>query len=353
MISRPFASGIEDADGWWQLPSGAMNTICDVPGVTVGHETIHEGSIHTGVTAILPHRGNLFREKVRAGAAVLNGFGKSIGLMQVEELGELETPILLTNTFGVGACATALITDAIAVNPDIGGETTTVNPVVCECNDGWFNNIQALAVTPDTARAALAASGPHFTQGCVGAGSGMRTFGFPGGIGSSSRIVTLSGQTSFTVGVLTLANFGAQADLRIKGKLFRERIPPESLCASREDKGSVIFIIATDAPLDARQLNRLCRRTAAALGRLGSAMGHGSGDIALGFSTGVRIPHDDSDRVTLLPALHESTLNAFFPAVVESAEEAVLNAMWHGIDMVGRDGDNAASLRNLSAGRWP
>lgn len=162
------------------LPPGEDNTIADVPGVTVGHTTLIEADIRTGVTAVLPHEGNLFRDKVTAASVVLNGFGKSTGLVQVNELGTLETPILLTNTFAVGTCANALIRRAIAANPEIGRRTSTVNPVVLECNDGYLNDIQAMAVTEAHATAAIDAASRTFKLGSVGAGTGMSCFGLKG-----------------------------------------------------------------------------------------------------------------------------------------------------------------------------
>lgn len=176
------------------LPPGKRNSIADVPGVAVGHATLIEADVRTGVTAVLPHDGDLFRDKPVAAAVVLNGFGKSVGLMQLNELGTLETPILLTNTFAVGVCATALIRRAIAADPEIGRQTSTVNPVVLECNDGYLNDIQAMAVTEAHADAAIAAAGEDFPTGAVGAGTGMSCFGLKGGIGSASRRVRWTGR---------------------------------------------------------------------------------------------------------------------------------------------------------------
>jgi len=189
------------------LPGGARNAITDVPGIRVGHCTLRNGDTNTGVTAILPHGGNLFRKKVTAASHVINGFGKTIGLTQVQELGTIETPVLLTNTLSVGTCATALIRDAIRQNPDIGRSTGTVNPLVGECNDGPLNDIQALAISEEHALAALAdAHEGEVEQGNVGAGTGMTCFGFKGGIGSASRRIALGG--GHHLGVLVLSNFG-------------------------------------------------------------------------------------------------------------------------------------------------
>ena len=188
------------------LAAGELNSIADVPGVRVGHRTLVDGEIRTGVTAVLPHGGNLYREKPVAAVHVLNGFGKSAGLVQVEELGTIETPILLTNTLSVGTCCTALVRHAIERNPDIGRETATVNPLVFECNDGYLSDIQALAVTEDDARAAIAEAASQFDVGSVGAGCGMSTFGFKGGIGTSSRRLELDGR-SYHLGVLDPVQF--------------------------------------------------------------------------------------------------------------------------------------------------
>ncbi len=196
------------------LPPGTRNSIADVAGVTVGHATLIEGDVCTGVTAVLPHDGDLFHDKLVAAAIVLNGFGKSVGLVQVNELGTLETPILLTNTFAVGVCATSVIRRAIAANPEIGRQTSTINPVVLECNDGYLNDIQAMAVTEAHADAAIAASAEVFAVGAVGAGTGMSCFGLKGGIGSASRRLHLDGE-AFHLGVLVLANFGRAGDLRL------------------------------------------------------------------------------------------------------------------------------------------
>ena len=196
------------------LPPGERNSIADVPGVTVGHATLIEGDVRTGVTAVLPHDGDLFRDKPVAAAVVLNGFGKSVGLVQLNELGTLETPILLTNTFAASVCAAALIRRAISADPEIGRQTSTVNPVVLECNDGYLNDIQAMAVTEAHAEAAITAAAEAFAVGAVGAGTGMSCFGLKGGVGSASRRLRLDGAT-YHLGVLVLANFGRAGDLRL------------------------------------------------------------------------------------------------------------------------------------------
>lgn len=319
------------------LPTGEKNAITDVPGVRVGHHTIRSGDINTGVTAILPHGGNLYRKKVLAASDVINGFGKSIGLVQVDELGTLETPILLTNTFGVGTCANALIREAIAANPDIGRQTATVNPIVCECNDGPLNDIQALAVTEEHARLALADAHIGLVeQGNVGAGTGMSCFGFKGGIGTASRLIELDGQT-FHLGTLVLSNFGRAGDL-----VLPDGRRPSPRAAKEAEKGSVIIILATDIPLEHRQLRRVTRRCGAGLARLGAFWGHGSGDIAIGFSTATTFDHDEKSDLISMRALNENRIDDLFRAAAESTQEAVLNSMCAAEAMRGRSASRAS-----------
>ena len=323
------------------LPTGPRNAITDVPGVTVGHCTLSDGAIQTGVTAIRPHPGNIFRDKPIAAAEVLNGFGKSVGLMQIEELGQLETPILLTNTFDVGTCSNALIRRAVAETPGIGRRTSTVNPVVCECNDGYLNDIQAMAVTEAHALAALDAAGPDFASGAVGAGAGMSCFGFKGGIGTASRLLTLDG-TAHCLGVLVLANFGRAGDLRLPNG--RQLAPPGP---DAPERGSVIVVLATDVPLDHRQLRRVIRRAGVGLARLGSFWGNGSGDVFVGFTTANRTPHDA--RTDLLPMrmLAENKIDALFQATADATQEAVLDALAAAGTTVGRGGHRRVGLAQV------
>lgn len=317
---------------------GALNSITDVPGVTVGHATLADGAIQTGVTAIRPHSGNLYRDKVVAGSVVLNGFGKSVGLVQVAELGTLETPILLTNTLSVGTCSTALIRRAIADNPDIGRETATVNPVVMECNDGFLNDIQALKITEADARTALDTAQTDFAVGAVGAGRGMSCFGFKGGIGSSSRKLKLDGE-KFHLGVLALCNFGRAGDLTLPDGL---RVAPPS--EAEADKGSVILVMATDVPLDDRQIRRIIARAGVGLARVGSFWGHGSGDIAIGFTTANRINHDEKADLIPRRILNESRIDRLFEAMADATQESVLDALAAADSVTGRDGNYRPAL---------
>lgn len=321
--------------GWFSLPEGPTNAMTDVPGVQIGQVTIRRGQTRSGVTAVIPHQGDMYRDPVPAGAAVLNGFGKSLGLVQLSELGEISTPILLSNTFAVPACATALIRRATSQNPQIGNGLPTVNPLVLECNDGGVNQIEGLGITEDDACAAIDAALPTPPQqGTVGAGLGMRSFGLSGGIGTASRHV---GRYMF--GTLVLSNFGKAGELRV----FGQRILPATPETAPE-KGSIIILFATDAPLDPRQLTRIARRAGAGLGRLGSYWGHGSGDIAVAFSTARPQLQDGLLHSQRLP---DDQLDPFFLAAVETVEHAVLNALWNASPQPTRNGQPAQVLQQI------
>lgn len=316
--------------------------ITDVPGVRVGHRTLMHGDVCTGVTAILPHEGNVFLDRPAAASYVLNGFGKSVGLMQVEELGVLETPILLTNTFGVGTCVNALIRRAVRENPEIGRQTSTVNPVVLECNDGFLNDIQAMAVTEADAEAAIEAAVEDFARGSVGAGTGMSAFGLKGGIGTASRPVLLDGRT-FQLGALALANFGRPGDLRLPdGRQVKLEGPVAP------ERGSVIVVIAADVPLESRQLRRIARRAGAGLAWCGAFWGHGSGDVFLAFSTANRVPHAPvSDVLPPRAVLAEERIDRLFLACAEATRDAVVDALMATESMTGRAKYRRRALRDV------
>ncbi|MGJ8527195.1 P1 family peptidase [Maritalea sp.] len=328
--------------GWWRLPTGPTNMISDVAGVRVGHCTKNDGSARTGVTAVLPHSGNMFSQKLEAGVAVLNGFGKSVGLVQVKELGQIETPILLSNTFAMPTCSTVLTKRAIAQNPEIGRKLPTVNPLAFECNDGLLNDIQALHVSEDMAQAALDSAAAEFELGSVGAGTGMKSFGFAGGVGSASRLVQIGDDLQYTIGALVLSNFGKQSEFRFCGKRLLETNGENET----PDRGSIIILLATNAPLCSRQLKRVASRSSAALGRMGSFLGHGSGDIALAFSTANQAQTNVGKATVQFERLNESLLDQMFLGAVEAVEEAVLTAMWHGKSREGYDGIAFPELRN-------
>lgn len=313
---------------------GPTHRISDVSGVRVGHCTLNEGEKQTGVTAIVPPGGNLFLTPLPCGVEVLNGFAKPIGLVQIEELGVLQTPILLSNTLAVGTLFTTLVRDAILRNPELGRTLPTVNPLVLECNDGWLNDIQALAITEAMAHEALQTASADFARGSVGAGRGMSCFSLKGGIGTASRVIP---SLNATLGVLVLANFGALEALTLDGVRAGEMIAP--LLAGEPpqlDAGSVIIIMATDAPLDARQLKRIAKRAGAGLGRLGSYWGHGSGDIAVAFST-QPLPQPPQD----------DTLEPLLAAAADATEQAVLDALLSAEAVTGFRGHHRPSLTQI------
>jgi D-aminopeptidase len=339
------------------LPAGPRNAITDVAGVTVGHCTIDEGDVQTGVTVVRPHGGDPFRDRVPAAAVVLNGFGKSVGLMQVEELGVLETAIALTNTYSIAAVEAALIRQCIAANPESGRSLPTVNPLVFECNDGYLNDIQRMAVTDRHYLRAFEASGVDVAEGSIGAGRGMSCFGLKGGIGTASRCLATRDGSAFTIGTLVLANFGRLAQLVMAGHALGDRLA--GLLAAREapskdesEKGSIILLIATDAPLDSRQLRRLALRAGAGLARTGSVFGHGSGDIALAFSTAYTVPLHTDQPMTARAMLHDGLLDPLFQAVADSIEQAIVHALWRAVPVTGRDGHHRVALAELLPD-WP
>ena len=323
--------------------SGEKNLITDVPGVTVGHATVQDGgAINTGVTCIKPHGGNLFTDKVMAASFVFNGYGKTAGLVQVDELGTIETPIILTNTLSVGTAITATVKYMMEQNPDIGGSAGTVNAVVGECNDGTLNDIRGLHVTEQHVLDAINACTDTFEEGAVGAGTGMCCLGFKGGIGSASRVLTLDGQR-YTVGALVLANFGGRGRLMIDGRQVGREITERDNAA---DKGSIIMIIATDAPLSERQLGRVAKRAGVGLSRTGSYMGNGSGDVAIAFSTANRVPHASEQAVLQIQTVSDQYIDPVFDMTAEAVEEAIVSALWHAKTTVGKGG---ATVRGLAS----
>jgi D-aminopeptidase len=337
------------------MPAGHRNAITEVAGVTVGHHTLDDGDVQTGVTVVRPHGGDPFRDRVPAAAVVLNGFGKSVGLVQVEELGLLETPIALTNTYSVGAVATAQIRHCIAAHPESGRSLPTVNPLVFECNDGFLNDIQRMAITEEHYLRAFERAGQEVEQGSVGAGRGMSSFGLKGGIGTASRRAPITGSGDCIVGALVLANFGRLPQLVVAGHAIGARLAGRLASASPAvgsgpEKGSIILLIATDAPLDARQLRRLALRAGAGLARTGSVFGHGSGDIALAFSTAYTLPLDVDRAMPAVSMLHDALIDPLFQAVADSCEQAILNALWRATAVTGRAGHHRHALADLLAG---
>ena len=340
--------GIEAAWGFavGQMPRGPRNKISDVPGVTVGHRTLSDGGVQTGVTALLPHPGDIFHEKVPAAVHVINGFGKTAGLMQLAELGTLETPILFTNTLSVGTASTALVRYMLDRCPDICETTGSVNPVVCECNDSGLDDIRGLHVTEADALAALADCRADFAEGAVGAGRGMRCHGLKGGIGSASRIIGLDGQ-NYCLGALLLTNHARYDDLIVAGVPVAERLAAAKPVPPHQDRGSVITVLATDAPLTCRQLGRVARRAIVGLSHTGSFCGNGSGEVVIAFSTGCRIPHYSTADILPLQGVHEDRMDLFFRAAAECVEEAVLSSLLHAETVTGKGGLTVPSLADL------
>jgi D-aminopeptidase len=338
------------------LPAGPLNAITDVPGVRVGHATLNVGTgalqpgagpVRTGVTVVLPHAGSLFREKVPAAVHTINGFGKALGFEQVRELGTIESPIALTGTLNVGLVADALVQHAIQHSPEIGVRAGSVNVVVAECNDGFLNDLQGRHVRAEHVLAAIdaATSGP-VAEGAVGAGMGTVCFGWKGGIGTASRVVPAH-IGGYTVGALAQTNFGRPEQLTIRGvPVGKYLLPPGTTAPQPRDAGSVVVVLATNAPLSDRQLGRLCARVAAGLARTGSVYGHGSGDFAIAFSTAEPLAHQPAAiaaaRTVVVDEAH--AMEWLFPAVVESVEEAVINSLCAAATVVGRDGNTAHAL---------
>ena len=320
------------------LPVGSLNAITDVPGVAVGHRTRIEGKdVRTGVTVIVPHGGNIFREKVPGAVFVGNGFGKAAGVSQIGELGTIETPIALTSTLSVPEAAAALIEYTL----DQGGneKVLSVNPVVGETNDGYLNDIRGRHITREDVLEAIrdASTGP-VDEGSVGAGTGTRCFGFKGGIGTSSRTIESSGDT-FTVGVLVQTNFGGM--LTINGAPVGREIEARGE-PSGNDAGSCIIVVATDAPLSAASLGRVAKRAVYAMARTGSHYSNGSGDYAIAFSTGfVEGARDGEDRRRLLEG---NDLNPIFLAAMEATEEAIYNSLFGATTVCGRNGRCAEAI---------
>ena len=314
--------------------AGPLNAITDVGGVRVGHRTLIVGdSIRTGVTAVLPHGDDIYANKVRGAIVVRNGFGKLVGLSQVNELGQIETPILLTGTLSVFRAADALV-DTLLALPE-NADVRSINPVVGETNDGYLSDIRARPIQPEHVREALrAASTGPVEEGSVGAGTGTRALGWKGGIGTASRQLPES-VGGYTVGALVQTNYGGLLTVAgvPVGRFVRADRPEE---ASRDDKegGSVMIVIATDAPLGHRELERVAERAFAGIARTGSYMSHGSGDYAIGFST---------HRGALEPA-DGGLLTRLFVATAEAVEEAVLNSLFKATTTVGFRGHRAEAL---------
>lgn len=328
------------------LPAGALNAITDVAGVTVGQTTIIKGdNVRAGVTAIVPHGGNIFQEKVPGAVFVGNGFGKLAGSTQVNELGEIETPILLTSTLAVPKTADYLLDYMLALpgNENVG----SINPLVAETNDGYLNDIRGRHITRDDVFNAIKnAKGGVVDEGSVGAGTGTIAFGWKGGIGTSSRKLPAS-LGGYTVGILVQSNFGGVLSIYgvpvgeelgkfyLKDAIGKNHAVVKNAGSAEFADGSIIIVIATDAPLDHRQLKRLASRSMSGLARTGSSMTNGSGDYAIAFSTANRIKA--SENLRRIQVLGNDAMSPLFQAVVEATEEAILNSMFKATSVTGKD----------------
>lgn len=327
------------------LPPGKWNAITDVPGIKVGHTTLKKGdSVRTGVTAILPHDGNLFQHKVPAAIYTGNGFGKLAGSTQVQELGNLESPIVLTNTMNVSTAMQAVITHTIA---QAGNENVmSVNALVGETNDGWLNDIRGRHVSEqDVLQAIHSASGGMVPEGSVGAGTGTVCFGFKGGIGTSSRKLPPA-LGNYTVGVLVQSNFGGV--LQIDGVPVGEEMKKFSFSNELLNNvdGSCMMVVATDAPLDNRNLARLARRAFMGLAKTGGIASNGSGDYVIAFSTysGNRVMHDPVTKEQVTTVLNNDDMSPLFMAAIEATEEAIINSLLKAETIKGFRGHTAEAI---------
>ncbi len=327
-----------------RLPTGELNAITDVPGVRVGHTTLiqgegalveGEGPVRTGVTAVLAHGGNIYRDKVAAAVYSINGFGKVHGFEQIRERGTIETPIVLTSNLSVARASDALLSYMLKQNPDIALTTATVNCVVGECNEGTLNDVRGRHITPESVWQAIksAASGP-VTEGNVGGGTGTMCYQFKGGIGSASRKVM---EGRFTVGALVQSNMGRRPELMVLGVPVGLALADELM--PQPNPGSIMMVLATDAPFSASQLERLAKRAALGLARTGSISSDQSGDFVIAFSTSARFDHyPDAVIGSRLNFIDDGrTIDEFFLAVVECVEEAILNSLIAAETMTGRD----------------
>jgi D-aminopeptidase len=334
---------------------GRWNALTDVEGVQVGHSTIIRGAgplrrgrgpVRTGVTAILPNEHNIFEDRVVGGGFVLNGAGEVSGLTQLMEWGLVETPIFLTNTLSVGQVSDSAVEWMVEEYPGIGNEHDVLIPLVGECDDSWLNDVAGRHVKAQNVRESLetASSGP-VAEGSVGGGTGMICCDFKAGIGTSSRKLPPA-MGGYTVGVLVMNNFGRMGDLRVAGMPIGPLLEPQFKGVAKRtvSYGSIIAVLATDAPLNSHQLGRVAKRVGLGIGRAGSIAAHGSGEIVLAFSTANKIPRTTQKLVYHLRVLVDQRLNPIYEAAIEATEEAILNSLCMARDMDGANGNFAPAL---------
>lgn len=332
------------------MNTGKLNKISDVKGVTVGHSTVDTDEYKTGVTVVNPSEDNIFLNKLVASSYILNGFGKTSGLVQLNELGQLESPIALTNTLNVGKVQDSLVEYMLNKTLEDEFNITSINTIVAECNDSYLSKISDRPVSREHVFDALENATKDFQEGDVGGGKGMSCHQLKGGIGSASRVFSLQDK-EYTIGVLVQANYGLLRDLCIDGKKIGLLIEKEIKITNEEDRGSIIIIVATDLPLSSRQLKRICKRTSVGLARVGSYMGHGSGEVIIGFSTANVIKHNtsrsyDNNCILEQGVLNEDKMDWPFRAVAEATEEAILNSMITTNEVVGYKDNKRLSLKS-------
>lgn len=326
------------------LPKGANNCITDIKGVSVGHVTLSEKrqngeKVQTGVTAILPHQGNLFQNKVCGASYVINGFGKTTGLLQIEELGLIESPIMLTNTFSVGNVWQGTLQYMLDQTPEIGESTGSMNIVVGECNDSYLNSVRLQTIQPAHAMEAIkAASRTPSENGAVGAGAGTLCLGFKGGIGTASRVIE-SEEETFTIGCLVQTNFGKREENQFLDQSFepmQEKLPD----------GSIMIVLAVDIPMSDRQLKRIAKRAGVGLARAGSHIHHGSGDIVIAFSTENKVKHHNEALFETVKFIREDhpVMNIIFQGVAEAVQEAIFSSIYFAEETEGRKNRTAKSF---------
>lgn len=326
--------------------TGKRNLLTDVPGVRVGHCTINTADHKTGVTVILPCEGLIYQKKPVAAVYTLNGYGKTTGTIQLEELGVLESPVALTNTLNVGKVADALVEYAKGECDREGVRMTSINTVVGETNDARLNRITDRVIEEKHVFEAIANAAAEFGQGSVGAGRGTVCFGLKGGIGSASRVLSF-GKEEYVLGVLVQSNFGRTKDLCVGNVKLGERIAQQIREKSENDQGSIMVVLGTDIPLTARQLKRVLKRAAVGLVRTGSFMGHGSGDVFLGFTNGNYMPESEALQFQQIRCFPENQIDKVFRLAAEATEEAILNSLVYADPDTGIGGEKFHSLREF------
>ncbi|MGQ0797287.1 MAG: DmpA family aminopeptidase [Methanobacteriota archaeon] len=332
---------------------GPRNSIADVGEVRVGHVTLvsgegtlvpGKGPVRTGVTVVVPHRGNVWRQRPKAAWDTINGCGELAGALEIREFGVIETPIGLTNTHCVGNVGTGLVEAALEANPGAGIDDDAVVATVSECDDSFLNDARGMHVKPAHAKDALKVASDRFEHGSVGAGTGTTCCEYKGGIGSASRRLP-AGDGAWTVGVLVLSNFGWRDQLTIGGvPVGRELMKLDVAPKGKGGGASIVMVLATDAPLSSRQLGRVARRAFHGLARVGSISGSGSGDIALAFSTGQWVPYEATEAPLEERRVADGRLSPLFRAAVEATEEAIVDSLFTATTVVGRDGNTSPAL---------